>query len=383
VELLELDLAMWTYNSAKTLEESLSTIEWAIPKENICHKIAVDGGSKDQTFEILKSHGWTVEEAPQKGIPYQANHALGMVDTEFFASFEHDILLSLDWFETTSKTILADASVGCVQGVRLYRGSKTMQAIERWQYDSKLIPRWEFSIDNDLYRTQAVRNAGGFSNECMASADGILRRSMFKKGYKWITDYSLVSGHIRKSFSEQFKHQLRAAELARYTWSSNPETGSRLRRLISMLGGNPRYYPRMAVQTRMLRVPLAWFILRFEKGFYANLPHEGKSVKPVAMDDWYLKEFKKEVLTSTKQIVAPAGNEATARGRSRGDTECRYCGGNASFQYSVPQGWGNILPQVRRGPGRIFFACSEEHAAKIAERVFKRAFEYVIPESPG
>lgn len=376
---MKIDLVMWTYNSAVTLDRSLPTIERAIPLDNVCHKIAVDGGSRDTTPEILRKYGWDVIESPRKGIPYQANHALGMVDTEFFASFEHDIIVNPTWFETTSKRITSEDSVGCVQGIRLYTGSKTMQAIEKWQYDAKLIPLWQYSVDNALFRTKAVKLAGGFSDECMASSDGILRRSMFKIGYRWITDYDLVSGHYRKNFIEQFKHQIKASELAKYTWSSNPESRNKLRRIISTLGGDPRYALRMAVGTGMLRVPIAWYILRYEKGLYGLLPNESKSVKPVAMDEWYLTNFKKMVEASRRANEAsPAGLVGTLVA-SRTRLECQVCAIPAEYLYTIPLGWGNILPKMGRAVGQTFPACSDEHADKIAERVFRAAFEYVEP----
>lgn len=371
---LRADLVMWTYNSANVLDKSLPSIEKAIPEENVCHKIAVDGGSRDHTLDVLREYGWDVSVAPRKGIPYQANYALAKVDSEYFGCFEHDIILNSNWFDRTSKLIYSDTSIGCVQGIRLYTGSKTMHAIEEWQYCAMLLPRWQYSIDNALCRTVAVRQAGGFSDECMASSDGILRRNMFKIGYKWITDYTLVSGHYRKDFLEQFKHQIRAAELARYTWSSNPETGKGPRKVLSMLGGNPRNVLKMTLQSRMLRVPIAWYILRYEKGLYSSLPHDTKSVKPVAMDKWYLEEF-------VKQVLATGGPTNYNRASPNSSTmNCAVCGKSAPYAYALPSGWGSVVPTFRRRMRSRFFACSVEHAGLIAENIFKTAFEYVTPD---
>ncbi len=378
---MKIDLVTWTYNSAKTLDRCLPSINQAIPEDRVCHKIAVDGGSKDGTEQVLRRYGWTVQESSKKGIPYQANQALGIVDTEFFASFEHDIILNPNWFEKTSTTIASDETVGAVQGIRLYTGSKTMQAIEEWQYRTQQFPPWTFSIDNVLYRTRAVRHAGGFSDECMASADGILRRNMFKIGYKWITDTTLVSGHYRKDFLEQFKHQMKAVQLARYYWSSNPESGSASRRLLSMLGGNPFNVLNLTLQSRMLRVPIAWYILRFEKGLYLNLPHENKAVRPVAMDNWYLTEFQRAVRSSSRRL---SSLNKLARDQLSGLSSrkhCAWCGEAALLVYTIPSAWGNILPRLHPGFGQRFLACSAIHADRIAEKIFRDAFEYIASDN--
>ncbi len=378
---LKIDLVTWTYNSARTLDKSLPSIEQAIPKQNICHKIAVDGGSQDATPAILDQYGWIVEKAPKKGIPYQANHALGMVDTKFFGSFEHDIILNPNWFEKTSRVIFSNGKTAAVQGIRLYTGSKTMQAIEEWQYRANLIPVWVYSIDNTLFRTTAVKRAGGFSDECMASADGILRRNIFKLGYKWITDNTLISGHYRRNFFEHFKHQIRSYELATYYWSYNPESDSVPRRIISMLGGNPKHVLNLTLQSRMLRVPFAWYILRLQKGLYLNLPRENKSMKVVAMDEWYLTKFKKSVTNSSErpQDSDPKlGGNAVSAASLR---PCVWCGQRTPLVYNIPGEWVNIMPKLQPGIGKKFFACSDTHAEKIAEKIFKDAFDYVTPNN--
>src|SRR2546428_13878480 len=124
---MKIDLVMWTYNSASSLGKSLPSIENAIDSENVCHRIAVDGGSVDKNRAVLSRYNWTVKKAQRKGIPYQANEALAMVDTEFFAAFEHDIILNTKWFCRTSRIIASERRISAVQGLRLYAGSKTMR----------------------------------------------------------------------------------------------------------------------------------------------------------------------------------------------------------------------------------------------------------------
>lgn len=376
---MKIDIVMWTYNSARALEKSLPSIENAINSENVCHKIAVDGGSVDESRTILDRYGWTVKAAKRKGIPHQANEALAMVDTQFFAAFEHDIILNPKWFERTSRMMGADDRTGAAQGLRLFVGSKTMEAIEEWMYRTKRIPMWSFSIDNTLFRTEAVKQAGGFSVEDPASADTILRKNLFRLGYRWLTDNALLSGHYRKNFLEQFKHQMKSLELARYYWSSSPENSGFPRRFISLLGGNPKHVLKMALQSRMLRVPLAWYILRLQRGLYLVFPRDAKTVKPVPMDDWYLTNFLTAVAFSGKGL---GDSERYGEDVHSADRMCMWCGQRAEFVYSVPEGWEKILPKLRPGIGRTFLACSDLHARKVADKIFKAAFDYMGPLAP-
>src|SRR5205807_9993025 len=64
------------------------------------------------------------------------------------------------------------------------------------------------------------------------------------------------------------------------------------------------------------------------------------------------------------------------------DKTCTWCGQRAGFAYSVPQDWENILPKLRPGIGRVFFACSDLHAEMIASKIFKDAFDYVTLSPP-
>lgn len=94
----KIDLVMWTLNSEKTLAVALSSINVAIPDRYVNQKIIVDGNSEYDTKEIGKAFGWQVITTNDRGIGKQANIALDLVETEVFASFEHDIILNPSWF---------------------------------------------------------------------------------------------------------------------------------------------------------------------------------------------------------------------------------------------------------------------------------------------
>jgi len=201
---------MWTLNSAKTLPFTLMSIEKAIPKEYVGQKIMVDGHSVDETQKIGKKFGWNVIDAEKVGIPYQANQALDMVNTEFFASFEHDLIINPDWFQTVLKHLQSDPKVAVAQGVRVTT-NPVFKKIEEVSLERDL--RYS-SIDNNMYRTELIKRLGGFDVKYPISCDRKLQDNVRKAGYKWIVDKTVVSDHIRGGVRQSADHVYELSEFA-------------------------------------------------------------------------------------------------------------------------------------------------------------------------
>jgi glycosyltransferase involved in cell wall biosynthesis len=113
----KVDLVMWTFNGQATLPIVFKQIDKVIPKEHIGKKIVSDDGSIDKTVEIAKSFGWTVYPNEGKGISDGANTALKNVESEFFVSFEQDLLLSPNWWSKIPN-LLSDSKVAAASGMR-------------------------------------------------------------------------------------------------------------------------------------------------------------------------------------------------------------------------------------------------------------------------
>ncbi|UCC58987.1 MAG: glycosyltransferase [Candidatus Bathyarchaeum sp.] len=199
-------------NSSKTLQLSLKSISKTIPKEIIGQKIIVDGRSTDNTVEIAKSFGWNVVEAETVGIAFQANQALKMVQTPFFCSFEHDVIVCPNWFTTVYRHIRKDQEVAVVQGVRLPT-NRIMKAIreEGLRREKRYV-----SMDNNLYRTEIIRALGGFDVRFNTGCDIILQSRVIKAGFKWVVDKNLVSQHISCSVRDCLRHRMRMVKLANW-----------------------------------------------------------------------------------------------------------------------------------------------------------------------
>jgi len=206
---MKIDLVMWTLNSEKTLHLALNSIKKAIPEKNINNKILVDGGSFDRTIEIARNFGWRVYES-EKGIGKQANYALSLVETPYFASFEHDIYLCKNWYTQIWSTLKKGVAV--TQGVRLSL-NPTLRAFEI--YSLKKDNPYS-SIDNNVYDTQLIRKIGGFSEKHPYSADRELQDRTRSYGFRWIVNKNIISNHIVVDFFNRVKHIENASKLNDY-----------------------------------------------------------------------------------------------------------------------------------------------------------------------
>ena len=222
----KIDLVTWTLNSAKTLPFTLTSIEKAIPRKHVNQKFMVDGHSTDETTNIGKMFGWNVVDAKRVGIPYQANQALEMVETEFFASFEHDVILNPNWLPAMLKHLRSDPQVAVAQGVRVATNF-VLKSIEEVSLERNI--RYS-SLDNTLYRTDVIRCINGFDPRYPISCDRDLQSRVWKAGYKWIVDKTVVSDHLRGSVWQNAEHIYNLSKFAEYT--DNPSLSEVLPRFL-------------------------------------------------------------------------------------------------------------------------------------------------------
>lgn len=216
------DLVMWTKNGAATLPQVLKRIREVIPEELVNNRILVDDRSTDNTREIAKSFGWTVVFNEGTGISDGANTALKSVDSDFFVSFEQDLLLAKDWW-LKIPPLLEKPHVSAASGMRFAdkpRGVRKLQQYVAKKYrgeaylSSWLRPRQMAAftlgktLDNTIYSTKVVRSIGGFPKiKVNAGVDTTLAYRIQQAGYYWIVDYNVQSVHMRKGLSQELKHQ--------------------------------------------------------------------------------------------------------------------------------------------------------------------------------
>ena len=136
---MKVDLVMWTKNGAKTLRPVLNRINKVIPEEAVNRRIIVDDRSSDETRSIGKERGWEVVFNKGSGISDGANTALNLVETEYFCSFEQDLLLAPEWWESMHKLIL-NPRVAAVSGLRF---CPTQNPVSKLELHAYLAENWK------------------------------------------------------------------------------------------------------------------------------------------------------------------------------------------------------------------------------------------------
>ena len=201
----KVDLVMWAKNGERFLPFVLKRICQVIPDESVNQKIFVDDHSTDRSREIAREFNWIVYPNLKGGIPNGANEALRHVTSEFFVSIEQDLILARDWWERIPP-YMADSKVAVAQGLR-FSTNPTLRKFEEYVLSRKE-PDWFHSIDNNIFRTEVIRQLGGFPSEHPAYVDSALRRKIVDETpYKWIVDKTVVSNHIRESIDNYIEHE--------------------------------------------------------------------------------------------------------------------------------------------------------------------------------
>jgi glycosyltransferase involved in cell wall biosynthesis len=229
----KVDLVMWTKNGAETLPAVLKRINQVIPSKFVSKKVIADDRSTDDTWRIAESFGWTVVLNEGKGISDNANTALKQVSSEFFVSFEQDLLLAQDWWSKIPRC-LEDPKVAAASGMRFAsqpRGVRRLQQYVAKKYRGEAqLASWlrgremaaftlGKTLDNTIYKTRIVRAIGGFPR--LASSSGVdttLAYMVSQHGYDWRVDYDVQSVHLRRGLRQELAHQFWYARQLNEMW---------------------------------------------------------------------------------------------------------------------------------------------------------------------
>ena len=216
------DLVMWTKNGGETLPLVLKRINEVIPREFINEKLVVDDESNDDTQHIAASFGWTVIPNKGRGISDGANIALENVTSEFFISFEQDLLLARDWWDKIP-SLLDNSKVAAASGMRFadkpegvrklqqyvakkYRGEASLASWLKSRYMAAFT--LGKTLDNTIYKTKIIKALGGFPRmRVNAGVETILAYKIDQAGYHWVVDYNVQSLHLRKGLEQELNHQ--------------------------------------------------------------------------------------------------------------------------------------------------------------------------------
>jgi glycosyltransferase involved in cell wall biosynthesis len=201
---------MWTKNGAETLPPVLKRISEVIPSEFVHKRIIVDDRSTDNTRKIAESFGWTVIFNEGKGISDGANTALKHVTSEYFISFEQDLLLAYDWWEKIPQHLL-NPKVAVASGIRLPSPLPLRKleeyCVENFHRRKAGFSTYGKSFDNTIYKTRIIRSIGGFPHLSISvGVDDVLAYQIHLKGLEWRVDYTVKSIHLRHGIRDELAH---------------------------------------------------------------------------------------------------------------------------------------------------------------------------------
>jgi hypothetical protein len=129
-----------------------------------------------------------------KGVNDNTKTAIDLVSTPYFCSFEHDVILSRQWWEKIVKQ-LDDPNVAVAQGIRIST-NRVFRVID--DYSSNRSDKEFGSLDNNVAKTELIRKFG--YNEVGTPL------TLKAEGLKWVIDRSIVSDHIRDDLWENIRH---------------------------------------------------------------------------------------------------------------------------------------------------------------------------------
>jgi glycosyltransferase involved in cell wall biosynthesis len=187
----KVDLVMWAKDGSKTLTFVLKRINEVISEEVVNNRIFIDDYSVDNTREIAKSFGWKVFFNERGGISNGANTALKHVTSDFFISFEQDLVLAKEWWEKIPKHLF-DANVAVASGVRLPNQPIALRklqeyATERYRGREKEVEPFLYgkTLDNTNYKADVVRRLGNFPKlSVSAGVNNVLAQRIHLSGYR-------------------------------------------------------------------------------------------------------------------------------------------------------------------------------------------------------
>jgi glycosyltransferase involved in cell wall biosynthesis len=229
----KVDLVMWTKNGAETLPSVLKRIGGVIPSEFVNKQMIVDDQSTDGTREIAESFSWAVVLNEGKGISDGANTALKHVTSNYFISFEQDLVLARDWWNKVPRT-LENPKVAVASGMRFANKPRGVHKLQQYvakkyrgeaELESWLKARQMTAftlgktLDNTIYKTKIIRALGGFPKMQKSSGvDTTLAYLISQAGYYWLVDYSVQSTHLRRGLKQELDHDYWYAKQLHEIW---------------------------------------------------------------------------------------------------------------------------------------------------------------------
>ena len=131
---LSISVIIPTYNSSRTIELTLKSLDMQDFPKNLIEIIIVDGGSKDATLEIVKKYPVIVINVSSKKQNAEYNKGVGVnkAKNDILLLIDHDnVLPHKKWFQNMLKPFLEHREVVGVEPLRFHY-DKSMTPLDRY-----------------------------------------------------------------------------------------------------------------------------------------------------------------------------------------------------------------------------------------------------------
>jgi glycosyltransferase involved in cell wall biosynthesis len=189
------DVVLLTLNSDRKLKDCVSSVYQNVPVKRL---IVVDGGSTDQTLEILEEFNrefGNVKIIHDKGTRATARQkGIEAVTSDWFIFVDSDVVLCKDWYKKALAYV--DKDVGMVWGIEVWSIIGNPRTLKLFLLVTRKIFDLRGGTHDTLIRTQAVKDIK-VPWDLHVFEDAYIKDWVEKKGYRIVACYSPFCIHYR------------------------------------------------------------------------------------------------------------------------------------------------------------------------------------------